>query len=398
VHLLLHLLAVVASSSILDNLTILGSNVTSFLQPSTVAFASRAVDRLLSILSDSGNLQDLLYNFQDHISQYSTTESASIVLAITTFLVLAMSWASRFGGTLGRFSPFTRSPNQGGDTTVSDADFSYITSDDLKKHQQSQPTAEELGPARDTDVLVLSHGPMRINVHFPAYSIARGELSVGEVREQAGKKLHKDARRVKLIFKGKTLKDDLRPCRFENLRDHDQLLCVVGDFSGSASGSDDDEDDELDTSAADAADPESAKRRRNRNKNKKRRNNNNKAKASGTSTPKDTPQQTSQQASPKPQVPTTPLGKIAAIRSTLQSFDRDVQLYLRSPPPDKAKREFEHKRLSETILTQVLLKLDAVETEGDPEARQKRKDLVRETQEVLKTLDDAAASHAAASL
>lgn len=312
-----------------------------------------------------------------------------------------MSWTSRLGN-LGRFSPFTRSPPQG--NTVSDADFSYITTEDLKRHQQQNnahapPTPEELGPARDTDALVLRNKGQSYIVHFPAYSIAKSELSIGQVRDAAGKKMGASPARIKLLFKGRTLKDDSRTCRQEGLRDHEQIMCTVGDI-GSASGSEDDDDEDEVDGLDSAADPDSAKRRRNRNKNKKRRA---KAKVSGNSTPSMSdsanlgppPAQTSRAPSPKPPQPQTVMEKIAALRAVLQDYDNQVRTFVRTPPAEPAKREFEHKRLGEMILTQVMLKTDAIETEGDPEARLKRKELVRDTQVVLKELDDAAARYGA---
>ena len=66
-----------------------------------------------------------------------------------------------------------------------------------------------------------------------------------------------------------------------------------------------------------------------------------------------------------------------------------TQFISNTPAGDK-KREFEYKRVSETILTQILLKFDAIDTEGDSEARLRRKELIKEVQNFLNDLDKAA--------
>ena len=173
-------------------------------------------------------------------------------------------------------------------------------------------------------------------------------------------------------------------------------LSIAEVVTASASESEEDEDETADASEQIDGD---AKRRRNRGKRSKKRNRREaqqQQQTSGTSTP-DHPsnlgvplsQASTRTASPKPAAPapSTPLEKIAALRATLTGYQQDVEAFRRGPPTDPAKREFEHKKLSEMILTQVLLKLDAVETEGDADARGRRKELVRETQGVLQELD-----------
>ncbi|KMU85116.1 hypothetical protein CIHG_02898 [Coccidioides immitis H538.4] len=69
-----------------------------------------------------------------------------------------------------------------------------------------------------------------------------------------------------------------------------------------------------------------------------------------------------------------------------------IRQYIEQPPHDQKALEMEHKRLSETAMTQVLLKADGVELEGDGVARKQRKALILKVQSLLKSLD-AAAKH-----
>lgn len=64
--------------------------------------------------------------------------------------------------------------------------------------------------------------------------------------------------------------------------------------------------------------------------------------------------------------------------------------FISNTPADAKKRDLEYRRCSETILTQILLKSDAVDTEGDIDARMRRKELVKEVQSFLNDLDVAA--------
>ncbi|KYG46183.1 hypothetical protein M433DRAFT_134077 [Acidomyces richmondensis BFW] len=397
--------------------------------------ASQKIERFLQTDSTrTANHLPVFVDWQEKLTGYaekvtdlfagrSTLENTSILLALCTFLVVAMSWTSRFGN-IGRFSPFTRSPPQGS-TRVSDADFSYITTEDLRKHaaetnssHQQPGSPADYGPPRDSDVLVLRNKKQDYYLQFPAYSIAKGELTVGQLREQAAKKIGTTPRRVKLLYRGKTLKDDGRTCKQEGLRDSAELLLTFTD-SGISNSTSSDEDSE-EQYGADGDDQVmvgdgQSKRKRNRGKRTKKRNRREQQQQqqqpfelSGRA---ETPQPTSNLAphshtqpqsqsapatrgpspSPKPApTPATPLEKLKALQNTLSSYIPQVRSFIADPPRDAHKREFEYKRLSETILAQVLLKLDAVETEGDTDTRTRRKELVRETQAILQELDAAA--------
>ncbi|KAF1985299.1 hypothetical protein K402DRAFT_379667 [Aulographum hederae CBS 113979] len=300
-----------------------------------------------------------------------------------------MSWSGRFSDWSSRLSPFARSPANS--VTVNDSDFSYITADDLARSQSGQNgTSDPTTPVqtRDTDVLILKHRNKAFPVHFPEQCIDQGELSIGELRAAAAKKLDiGDPNRIKLFYKGRNLKDDNRLARAEGFRSgaESEILCVAGErpMGGSDFGSSEDSED---------AGESASKPKRKRNTKKKRKGKKSRGGDSGTATPNgDTGGTSTPIPPPHAPLPQTAIGKIEALASLFHTqFVPLCVQYTTNPPADEAKRAFEHKKLTETILAQVLLKLDAVETEGDPDARMKRKELVREVQGMLNRLDEVA--------
>lgn len=352
----------------------------------------------------------------------------------------------------GRFSPFGRPGQPSPSPNVTDDDFSYITSEDLAKqkkdqshsshsqrhhdnhhhhhHHQSSGTSHHSRdrPTRDTDSLTFTHQKSSYTVHFPAYHIDDGLLTVAMAREQAARKLGvHDPRKMRMLWRGQNLKDDSRTCRDYGMRSQDgglDIVCLLG-----TSSRDDayDEGESGDESVGSGADGTSALGKLSRNQKRKERR---KAAAgrepekpsSTTSAPapqrgqpsvehlpvpsgnhpshRSAPQSQnsdssekppSRQPSPKPQTPMAKLDAIVAnFEKTLMPPAKD---FIEKPPADKGKQDYEHKRLTETILTQVLMKLDGVESEGDEEARAKRKQLVKETQEWLRRLDAAVGKH-----
>ena len=71
------------------------------------------------------------------------------------------------------------------------------------------------------------------------------------------------------------------------------------------------------------------------------------------------------------------------LESTLVPF---CEAYIADPPRDPQARELEHKRLTETIMDQVILKADCIEVE---EARPARRALIKEAQAIMARMDQA---------
>ena len=98
-------------------------------------------------------------------------------------------------------------------------------------------TVEAASPNRETDVLVLKHKRIAHPVHFPAFSIARGELHVGEIRSCAAQRLKVHApRKVKLLHRGRNLRDDSQTAQDAGLAAGGEIMCIVGDSLGGGRG------------------------------------------------------------------------------------------------------------------------------------------------------------------
>ena len=396
-----------------------------------MASLNHPVDELKNLFNffNSYSLNHIAESIANPRFDYPTFLTA--VAIVVASIVATMSWFSRTGGNWGgRFSPFGRPGNSPNAGVVNDSDFSYITNEDLRRNGQAQAPEivdwDDKNPERETDVLIFKSGRTNYPTHFPAHCIRDGDLKIGTVRQAAAKKLGvDDHRRIRMFYKGRNLKHDERTAREEGLRGDgsgSEILVTVGEtpVGGHAPGSEDasqriysdgedgedDDDDDVDSGANNTGKKKSRKRGGRKSKKKGPTSGH----TSGTSTPGYTtagagaeylPIPSHINAGPRPNSapppgpakapePQTAMGKLDAIASKFHTeFVPMCVQFMASPPADKAKRTFEYKKLSETILTQIIFKLDGVETEGDQDARLKRKALVKEVQGMLNKLDEA---------
>ncbi|KAI5865279.1 BAG domain-containing protein [Durotheca rogersii] len=288
---------------------------------------------------------------------------------------------------------------------VTDDDYSYITSEDLER--SLQPPARAYDPqsrrptsssSMDDDVLLIKNKGITYPVHFPAYSIGDGKLLVQDVRTRVGLVMdlsNRRSRRLKMLYKGRQLKEESVPIRDYGVKNNSELLVVVPEGKLS------DEDDSgsgQDVVMAEETVEQPRPRKANKKPRKKKREHvdphesvanlevpgrrdrdGRRPSADGSAHP-------SRVASPA--ASSGPLEKLEAIRS---HFDKELlpqcEKFSAHPPKDPKKCEDEHRKLSETIMQHVMLKVDEVETGGDIEIRARRKELVNYVQDIFNELD-----------
>ncbi|KAJ5774451.1 Ubiquitin supergroup [Penicillium paradoxum] len=320
---------------------------------------------------------------------------AAIIVCL--FTVAAMSWRNPF-------SMLRRSPSYAPATNpqVSDEHFSYITPDDIV-----DPPVDDTEP----DIIALRHRGTIYPLHFRAYAIDDGVLTIGDLREAAAKSTgagHPDC--VRLLYKGKLLKNNTRTCKAEGIKQHSEVLCVVSEVgAGSPSDGSDDNGQNIPVTAsapvatqpfhpssAEASSPPTSSGKNKSSRKKKNRNGKKSPVNAEPPAPPRPPRPTSSGRSGNPALAPnlklfhTPLDQVNALAGWFkQELVPLCEEYVLDPPTDPKKRDYDYKRLSETILAQVMLKADGIEPDHDM-ARAARRALIKDAQASLNKLDSIA--------
>lgn len=363
----------VASSAVVQH----GAALSSLIQrlPDLLqSYAETAIDQLSIAYS---YIPPPAREYLDSAAKQLPLDSPAAIAATSLVIITAVVSMSRWGfdNWRERLSPFgarNSAPN------VTEDDFSYITSQDLQNPDRTNDHLRRSPPtlSPEDDVLLCRHKGITYPLKFPAYTIGDGKLSVGDLRNRVAQAIEvTKAQRVKLLYKGQQLKDDQKSCRSYNLKNQSEIMAVVSE--------------PIDESESDEENNEAGKKKRVRNRKGKKK--------GGKSDPKFSPGSgTSRTASPIPSAgPKGPKEKLQEISNYFQSEIMPlVDDFMTHPPTEQKKRDFEKLKLDETIMREVMLKLDAVETEGNPDIRQMRKDLVKTAQDTLNELDQFAGMRA----
>ncbi|KAH7311531.1 BAG domain-containing protein [Stachybotrys elegans] len=373
---------------------------------------TRAVDSSQAIVASSGALQNItsylngtfvnLSNVFQESSEYLSETLGippTVIYSSLAALVAVPITMARYGWASSREQISPYSSMGGGAPAVTDDDFSYITSQDLDDpglglsshhHQHRSHSAAPPGP--EDDVLLIKNRGVTYPAHFPAYTIGDGKLRVKDVRDRVGLMMDlsdRATRHIKLLYKGKQLKEPAAPVRDYGVKNKSELMAMVGEvgYDGSSPS-----EEEMVIVGDAARDDKKSKRRR-----KKRGKASDRADGDSASSPRDSSSTLNPPRSPptskSPPVPSS--GAKSGPMKDLEDLALDLNTrwlplcdkYVKATPADAKKREEEHRKLSESLMQHIVLKADNIETDGIPEVRMKRKELVQQVQAVLKTLD-----------
>ncbi|KAK0662464.1 hypothetical protein QBC41DRAFT_368304 [Cercophora samala] len=438
---------------------------------SSGAFATNLANNITAVLQKlPPSLQAYLDTTVDHLSgatdflQSSTGLSpTTLYTALATVVLLgaipAVAAGNKKNGIMRRYgfssrpsiSPFGSSLGHGGVPNVTDEDFSYITSEDLQDHgvhapsrsyapqpqyydvySSSAPSQAYLRNRPEDDVMLVKYQGITYPEHFPAYCIGDGKLLVSDVRERVRMIMDltdRQAKRVKLYYKGRRLRDADAPVREYGVKNNSEVLMVLDD-SGQASSEDSNEELVVVDPSRDRYESRGARTVREKTHRYAPPGGSPRTSRShgfGGRSPRETtssfgsldipadegrghrraksrvrtqsPAGSAFSTASAPNLPSIsppPMGKpggpIQRLNNLALHFETELLPlcidFMARPPPDAGEREKEHRKISETIMQQVILKLDEVDTSTEDGARARRKELVKYVQDILNLVDD----------
>lgn len=337
---------------------------------------------------------------------------------------------STYGGGRNGGSPYTSNIVDPSARNLS-GHFEYIDADHGILKDPPRHSAPNLHNGQDDpnapDVILVRYMASQIPVEFPPYSISEEKAYVSQLREAVARALQTDPRRIRLIYKKHDLKHDSWPLRKYHMKQNSEVSAIItesvvdyGDRdSHSSSGEESAQssqnprrrpralssvrhrsDDQYTpqkpatssgflspTGHVPSGNPSDRQYRNNlRPESDERANRGEPSRTRGTS-PRPTSSTTSAPSSRVAADPNTPLGKLQALSDTLhEKWLPLCRKFISNPPSDPQDRIKEHRKLSESVMSHVLLKADAVDV-NNPEERAFRKSLINEANDIGKQLD-----------
>jgi hypothetical protein len=384
------------------------------------------------------NLNLLLTEYS--AASYTTVAAVvlSLLFLLARYLMSSYGGYVAYGGSRNGGSPYTSNIVDPYTRNLSNH-FEYIDADqgmlqDSHRHSVYRPHDNQ--PAEDPDapdVILVRYMASMLQIEFPPYSISEERAYVGQLRDKVARHLQTDPRRVRLIYKKRDLKHDSWPLRKYNMKQNSEVAAVKTEGyleysdreSHSSSGEDVPEtthrrtrprapssvrhrSDEnlprpMQTPSSSSgflhpnghvpsmAAPERQSRNSLRPEPEDRPIRREPSRTRGTS-PHPAPAQNTGTSTPIPTSvpkadPSTPLGKLQALSDTFSDKWLPLcQKFIKNPPSAAQDREKEHRKLSESVMTHIILKADDIEVDS-ADARGFRKGLINQVNEVMKKID-----------
>lgn len=380
------------------------------------------------------------------LTTYSTASYTTVAaLLLSVLFLLFRSLMKAYGyvahGGRGGGSPYTSNIGDPSYTRNLSNHFEYIDADQGILQDSHRPSVARIHSNMEDpeapDVILVRYMASIIPVEFPPYSVSEETAYVGQLRQSVATYLKADPRRVRLVYKKRDLKHDKWPLRKYNMKQNSEVAAIktegILDYSDRDSHSSSGEETEASMSnvrrrpralssvryRSDEQIPQQSDYRPAGNSSflhpnghvpstttsdrqsrptlqpelDERYYRREPSRTRGTSphpAPTSTPLTPSTPAFP-PADPNSPLGKLQALSNTFHSqWLPPSERFINSPPSNSQSRDKTHRSLSESIMTHILLKADAIELEGNSDARTFRKNLINEVNDTMKKLDAAA--------